>query len=80
MANSFESELTSLLNRHSKENESNTPDYQLAEFLIGCLALFNRGVRARGAWYAMNPEPGTDWASRVPEQPIYRGDDGEARG
>ena len=66
----LEKELAALLNHHSAENESNTPDYQLAEFMVACLAAFNRGMQARDAWYAMNPEPGTDWAGRVPEQPL----------
>ena len=68
----FEDELAALLNRHSKENGSDTPDYQLAQYLIGCLNNLNAAVTARDAWYGMNPEPGTDWASRVPEQPKER--------
>ena len=47
----FISELTSLLNRHSKENGSGTPDFILAEYLIGCLAHFNAAVNRREAWY-----------------------------
>lgn len=47
----FVSELTSLLNRHSKENGSGTPDFILAEYLFGCLAHFNSAVNRREAWY-----------------------------
>lgn len=72
MESDFERELSSLLNRHSKENDSNTPDYQLAVFIIECLQVFTNAVTARDAWYGMNPEPGTDWASRVPELPEKR--------
>ena len=62
-------ELARMLNRHSAENESNTPDFQLAKYMLGCLDLFNLCIQARDAWYGMNPEPATDWASRVPEPP-----------
>ena len=37
----FKKELTELLNRHSKENGSNTPDYVLADYLIKQLQLFD---------------------------------------
>lgn len=47
----LEQELTSLLNRHSAENGSNTPDFLLAEFLMGCLEQWNRSVRQRDVWY-----------------------------
>lgn len=47
----FERDLTSLLNRYSKENDSNTPDFLLAEHMIGCLKLFNAIVGKREKWY-----------------------------
>lgn len=37
----FEEELKELINKHSKENESNTPDFILAQFLNSCLEAFN---------------------------------------
>lgn len=40
----FARELTSLLNRYSKENDSDTPDYVLAGYLIGCLRNFNCAI------------------------------------
>ncbi len=51
---SFEQELTALLNRHSKENFSNTPDFILAEYLTGCLEAFNKTAQARDKWYGIN--------------------------
>ena len=45
----FAQELVILLNKKSKDNESNTPDYILAEFLIGCLNAFNVANAARDA-------------------------------
>lgn len=56
----LERELSDLLNRHSAENASNTPDFILAGYLNDCLAAFNRGVNARTKWYApgpIEPEP-----------------------
>jgi hypothetical protein len=47
----FRKELTDLINRHSKENESNTPDFILAEYLIDSLSLFNSTLDSRKKWY-----------------------------
>ena len=47
----FEKELTRLLNCCSAENESNTPDFILAQYLIGCLATWNVAVQQRETWY-----------------------------
>lgn len=47
----FERELEHLINRFSKENGSNTPDFLLAEYLIGCLLLWNAMVTKREEWY-----------------------------
>ena len=47
----LERELTHLLNRHSLENASNTPDFILAQFLIDVLHAWNQAVRRREAWY-----------------------------
>lgn len=40
-------ELTRAVNRASAENDSNTPDYVLGEFLASVLEAFNTAVRAR---------------------------------
>ena len=44
-------ELTSLLNRHSAENRSNTPDFILAMYLLDCLNAFEKAVIRREDWY-----------------------------
>lgn len=44
-------ELAALLNRHSRENHSDTPDVLLAEFLTGVLSVFDQTVRSRENWY-----------------------------
>jgi len=50
----FEKELTSLLNRYNKENGSNTPDFLLSEFLIGCLKTYNKALKKRDKWFGIN--------------------------
>ena len=55
---SLEDEIRDVLNRHSAENGSNTPDFILAEFLIGCLSLWDRNVTRRENWYTVTrPSP-----------------------
>ena len=48
----LEEDLASVINRHSVENESDTPDFVLAEFLMGCLRAFNRGTQERERFYS----------------------------
>lgn len=50
----FEKELESLLNRYSKENDSNTPDFILAEYLTGCLAVYNDALKKRDKWFGID--------------------------
>lgn len=47
----FERELIQLINKYSLENESNTPDFILAKFLLEAFYHFNDAVRARTNWY-----------------------------
>lgn len=53
-------EVADLLNRHSRENRSNTPDYLLAHFLMASLDAFERTVNDRDRWYGIKPSPGWD--------------------
>jgi hypothetical protein len=54
----FEKELESLINRHSLENGSNTPDFILAEYLRDCLDAFDIAVTKRSDWYGRHDRPG----------------------
>jgi len=47
----FQKELENLINCHSQENTSNTPDFILAQYLIGCLDTFNATIQQREKWY-----------------------------
>lgn len=48
---SLASDIASLLNAVSAENESDTPDFILGEFLAGCLEAFNEATNARTDWF-----------------------------
>lgn len=54
---SLETEIAAVLNARSAENASNTPDFILAQFLLGCLAAWNTGVQQRENWYGRDPRP-----------------------
>lgn len=52
----FEVALEELINRYSKENGSNTPDFILATFLKDCLSVFDSAVKSREQWYGREKE------------------------
>jgi hypothetical protein len=43
----FRKGLETLINKHSKENGSDTRDFVLAQYLIDCLAAFDKAVKQR---------------------------------
>jgi hypothetical protein len=49
--------LAEALNKHSAENDSDTPDFILAELLNDCLDAFTKASRAREDWYGHRHEP-----------------------
>ena len=56
----FRNELERLINQFSKENGSDTPDFLLADYLCGCLLVYDQTVTAREEWYGRSkrrPEP-----------------------
>ena len=54
----LESEMAHLINRHSLENGSNTPDSILAQYLYECLVVFNQTVKRRDVWHGYGkPKP-----------------------
>jgi len=60
---SLETELAEVLNRHSMENGSNTPDFVLADFLVRSINAFNVGVNMRTQWHGRNDAPGHEIAN-----------------
>lgn len=55
----FKEELAELINKHSKENKSNTPDFILAQYLNNCLMCFEIAVDKREVWHG-RPSPRND--------------------
>ena len=50
MQKSLQDELSSLLNRYSRENDSNTPDFILANFMMMCLRAGEYLINMREQW------------------------------
>lgn len=44
---SLHSELADLLRANNRESDCNTPDFILANFMLGCLDVFNSAVEER---------------------------------
>jgi hypothetical protein len=63
---SLREELAALLNRHSAENPSGTPDFILAKYLHQCLANWDECVQQRDAWLG-HPPPDTDAPFTIPD-------------
>src|SRR5574343_347139 len=53
----FKKELEELINRNSIENGSNTPDFILADYLVDCLAAFDKATKQRTGWYNSTDNP-----------------------
>ena len=53
----FKQELTKLINRHSRENDSNTPDHILTQYILASLFAFNQAVQMRETWYDRDARP-----------------------
>lgn len=51
-------EVQSVLNRHSRENKSQTPDFILAQYLASALEAFEQAVNARDSWYTISQPVG----------------------
>lgn len=75
-AMNFEAALSALINRHSMENESNTPDYLLAKFLRECLAIFGSCVHWRDKFYQFDPQAmtlrGVNIGGNGPARPTFQ--------
>ena len=56
---SLKTKLQVLLNKFSRENDSNTPDFILAEYLMNCLEAYELAVNRRDDWYEL-PQNLTD--------------------
>lgn len=46
----FRKELETLINKHALEQGSHTPDYLLADYLMGCLDAWEQTTARRDVW------------------------------
>ena len=56
METQFRKELEPLINKYSKENGSDTPDFILARYLENVLDNFDAAVKERDEWYGRTPK------------------------
>lgn len=56
----FREALEGLINEHSLENGSDTPDFILAEFLTDSLAAFDKATQTRAGWHHRGKEKNSD--------------------
>ena len=47
----FRQELKQLINKHSQEQYSNTPDFILVEYILMCLQVYGNTVNRRDEFY-----------------------------
>jgi len=47
----FRKELETLINKHNRDNTSDTPDFILAEYIWGCLCQFDSAIIEREKFY-----------------------------
>jgi hypothetical protein len=50
-------DIETVLNVACAENESNTPDWILANYLLSCLEAFDKATQQRDEWYGVHLEP-----------------------
>ena len=53
----FRKELQCLVNTHSLENISNTPDWIIAGYLARCLNVLDEAIQQRETWYGRDGRP-----------------------
>lgn len=58
-------EIEQAINRCNAESGSETPDWILAEYLMGCLEAFDKAVKARSNWYGSPPHKGSEERSNI---------------
>ena len=76
----FRKRLEEVINSESMENESNTPDFILADFMAKSLEAFDHAVLQRERWYGHHhciggSTPATEYADGTPVPPGTYDDD-----
>ena len=47
----FRKKVENLINIHSLENGSDTPDFILSQYLVDCLQAYDKALQSREDWY-----------------------------
>lgn len=47
----FKEDLSVLINKHSMENISDTPDFMLADFMVESMLVYGKTMKKRDKWY-----------------------------
>ena len=53
----FETELARLIDKHSQDRLSNTPNHVLTQYIMSCLLAFNTAVQQRETRYGRDARP-----------------------
>ena len=61
----LEKKLSELINSQSRETDSNTPDFLLAEFMMNCLDAFELASNKREVWYGVELDILNDWEAAI---------------
>ncbi len=61
----LEKELEGIINSNSRENDSNTPDFLLAEFMMNCLDAFELASNKREVWYGVELDILNNWEELI---------------
>ena len=61
----LEKGIADLINRVSRENDSNTPDFLLAEFMMACLDAFELTSNKREVWYGVTLDILNNWEELI---------------
>lgn len=69
----FRTRLEHLINEFSVESGSNTPDFLLAEYVDGCLRLWEQTTKARDRWYNVQLRPGNKRFLSDPDDSAHDG-------
>ncbi len=61
----LEKELEGLINSESRENDSNTPDFILAEYMMKCLDAFELASNRREVWFGVELDIENNWKELI---------------
>ena len=53
----FKKDLSGLINAFGLDNDANTPDYILADYLMDCFNVYRATKEANDRWHSSEPQP-----------------------